>query len=92
MFKSGNMDVSQGLCPKMGASAGVEQSVNGAAPSRRLFNNLPMNQPLLVHQPTAAGWPLPYNATGSVGYYAGTCVSPAVLLPLVLYARLKRVA
>ena len=61
MMKSGNMDVSAGLC-------------NTTAPAvAASFNNLPMNQPLVVHSPSAADWPLPYtNGSGVSGYYAAT--------------------
>ena len=38
------------------------------APRPLQFDNLPMNQPLVVHNASAPGWALPYtNATGVSG-------------------------
>lgn len=46
------------------------------------FNNLPMNQPLVVHGWTADNQPVPYNSTGFMGYFAGTYdVNPNATMP-----------
>ena len=62
MFKSGNFNVSVGVCPATLVDAGV-----GRKPAVNLkFNNLPMNQPMMVHRWTgkSQGW------VG--GFFAGT--------------------
>lgn len=73
MFKSGNMDLSKGVCPRTNATGGAPALRSPGASSGRVgFNNNPMNQPLVVHGWTASGVPVPYNGTGVMGYYAGT--------------------
>ena len=58
MFKSGNMDLSKGLCPETLGEKDKKSHLG--------FNNLPMNQPLMVHRWTkqSNGW--------SGGFFAGT--------------------
>jgi hypothetical protein len=53
MFKSGNMDLSKGLCNSTGPGAAADPAATG---SSERFNNHPMNQPLVVHFDSAAGW------------------------------------
>jgi hypothetical protein len=73
MFKSGNMQTGAGLCAEMGAGgdavAGSAASIDHA---RVGFNNLPMNQPWMVHGWTTPGQAVPYNGSGLIGYFAGT--------------------
>lgn len=70
MFKSGNMDPVENLCNS--TAPGLAGSMD-VAPRPLQFDNLPMNQPLVVHNASAPGWALPYtNATGVSGYFAGT--------------------
>ena len=72
MFKSGNMDISKGLCVETaGRDVLNTRHVTPASADRDnnhelSFNNLPMNQPIMVHRWTSNdnGW------TG--GFFAGT--------------------
>ena len=66
MFKSGNFDSASGIC---NSTTLPPAHHTDARPS---FNNLPQNQPLMVHMATNTSMPLPYGASGSVGYFAGT--------------------
>jgi hypothetical protein len=56
MFKSGNMDLSKGLCNSTAPPSPPGDDSGAAVRARSQFNNLPMNQPLVVHQDSAPGW------------------------------------
>ena len=81
MFKSGNMNIAMNLCAKTNSTSTISPNTGIPVLSRPWqnkfsnalqFNNLPMNQPLVVHGWTAENIPVPYNSTGFMGYFAGT--------------------
>jgi hypothetical protein len=80
MFKSGNMNTGLNICPATNVNNNnnnYNNNYNNDSPISSSFNNLPMNQPFMVHQFSTPGVPGPYGGSSYVGYFAGTYDLPA---------------